>query len=89
MKYYPVYLDIRNKSCLIVGGGRVALRKAEGLLQAGARVTVVSPGFVEGFERLAQSGPVEMIRRSYTAGDLDGKFLVIGATDNNELNRKI
>ncbi|MFW6335250.1 MAG: precorrin-2 dehydrogenase/sirohydrochlorin ferrochelatase family protein [Desulfosalsimonas sp.] len=89
MKYYPVYLDIRGKRCLVVGGGRVAVRKVQGLLQAGAVVTAVSPQFAEDFDSLAQSGALEMIRRSYITADLEGKFLVIGATDNNELNRKI
>lgn len=89
MKYYPVYLDIRNRDCLVVGGGRVALRKAEGLLRAGARTTVVSPEFAEGFSRLAGSANLKMIRRNYKSADLDSKFLVIGATDNSELNRKI
>ncbi len=89
MKYYPAYLDIRNRKCLVVGGGRVALRKVEGLIKAGGRVTVVSPEFEEGFARLAKSPCLEMIRRSYSSNDLDGNFLVIGATDNSDLNRKI
>ncbi|MFW6011032.1 MAG: precorrin-2 dehydrogenase/sirohydrochlorin ferrochelatase family protein, partial [Desulfosalsimonas sp.] len=89
MKYYPVYLDIKKRDCLVVGGGRVALRKAEGLLRAGARTTVVSPEFAEGFKSLAGSANLEMIRRNYKSADLDSKFLVIGATDDSELNRKI
>ncbi len=68
----------------------MALRKAEGLLNAGAHVTVVSPEFSEGFSGLEESSArLETIRRSYSTADLDGKFLVIGATDNSELNRKI
>ncbi|MCF8024516.1 MAG: bifunctional precorrin-2 dehydrogenase/sirohydrochlorin ferrochelatase [Desulfobacteraceae bacterium] len=89
MKYFPVYLDIKGRRCLVVGGGPVALRKAQGLLEAGARVTAVSPEFSEGFTLLAGSASFETIRRSYRSTDLDEKFLVIGATDNNELNRKI
>ncbi|MCF8110999.1 MAG: bifunctional precorrin-2 dehydrogenase/sirohydrochlorin ferrochelatase [Desulfobacteraceae bacterium] len=89
MKYYPVYLNIKNRQCLVVGGGPVALRKAESLLKAGARATVISPEFAEGFSRLAGSANLEMIRRNYKSADLEDNFLVIGATDNNELNRKI
>ncbi|MFP4194379.1 MAG: precorrin-2 dehydrogenase/sirohydrochlorin ferrochelatase family protein [Desulfosalsimonas sp.] len=89
MKYYPVYLDIRNRDCLVVGGGQVALRKVEGLLKAGARTTVVSPEFAEGFSRLTGSAGLEMIMRNYKSADLEGKFLVIGATDNSKVNRKI
>ncbi|MCF8028801.1 MAG: bifunctional precorrin-2 dehydrogenase/sirohydrochlorin ferrochelatase [Desulfobacteraceae bacterium] len=89
MKYYPVCLDIRNRHCLVVGGGAVALRKAEGLLEAGARVTVVSPEFAEGFSRIAPGAPLYRIQRPYADTDLNEKFLVIGATDNSALNRQI
>ncbi len=89
MKYYPVCLDIRNRQCLVVGGGPVALRKAEGLLEAGGVVTVVSPEFTGGFDRISNSPCLRMIRRDFLNTDLDDKFLVIGATDNDGLNRKI
>lgn len=88
-KYYPVYLDIRNRCCLVVGGGPVALRKAEGLIEAGALVTAVSPQFTDGFADLAEEALLETIRRNFRSTDLDGKFLVIGATDNSDLNKKI
>lgn len=89
MKYYPVFLDIKKRECLVVGGGAVALRKVRGLLGSGAGVTAVSPDFVEGFEDLPAEAEFKAVRRSYRSGDLDGKFLVIGATDDSELNMKI
>ncbi|MFP3980899.1 MAG: bifunctional precorrin-2 dehydrogenase/sirohydrochlorin ferrochelatase [Desulfobacterales bacterium] len=89
MTYYPVCLDIRNRPCLVVGGGAVALRKAEGLLAAGANVTVVSPEFVDGFSRIPPEAPLYRIQRPYADTDLNEKFLVIGATDNSALNRQI
>ena len=87
--YYPVCLDIRNRPCLVVGGGAVALRKTEGLLAAGARVTAVSPEFADGFFRISPDAPLYRVQRPYADTDLNDKFLVIGATDNSVLNRQI
>lgn len=87
--YYPVCLDVQNRQCLVVGGGEVALRKVRGLLDAGALVTVVSPKFSPGFDRLDESWPVRRIRRHYRSTDLEDKFLVIGATDDAALGRRI
>ena len=89
MKYYPINLDINGRNCLVVGGGAVGLRKVNTLLDCGARVTVVSPEVESQIEQMAQKGRVQLERRAYTTSDLDGKFLVIGATDDNTLNRKI
>lgn len=89
MKYYPINLDINGRNCLVVGGGAVGLRKVNTLLDCGARVTVVSPEVESPIEQMAQKGRVQLERRAYTTSDLDGKFLVIGATDDNTLNRKI
>jgi precorrin-2 dehydrogenase/sirohydrochlorin ferrochelatase len=89
MSYYPVHLDIRNRRCLVVGGGGVASRKVEGLLQCGARVTVVSPQVSERLQTLAERGAVSCLQRPYRQTDLEGHFLVIGATDDMALNRRI
>ena len=88
-KYYPVCIDIENRECLVVGGGAVALRKVEGLLGCGALVTAVSPKFQDGFAQIDDSKPLRLLRRPYRSPDLDDKFLVIGATDNEDLNRQI
>lgn len=82
-------LDIRKKDCLVVGGGNVALRKVAGLAACGAVVTVVSDTFLPAFDEPAGKGNVFLVRRPYAESDLNGRFLVIGATDNEILNREI
>ena len=82
---YPIMLNLQGQTCLVVGGGRVALRKAAGLLEAGAAVRVVSPRFDPAFEGLG----VELVRRAFEPGDLEGVFLVVAATDREETNRLI
>lgn len=74
--YYVACLDLEGRSALVVGAGRVALEKTEGLLDAGARVTVVAPDVDPRFHDL----PVELHERGYRTADLDGRFLVVSAT---------
>jgi precorrin-2 dehydrogenase/sirohydrochlorin ferrochelatase len=75
-RYYLACLDLQRRSALVVGAGRVALEKAEGLLDCGARVTVVAPDVDPAFLDL----PIELVRRTYRSADLDGHFLVVSAT---------
>ncbi len=87
--FYPVFIDLRGKPCLVVGAGKIAARKVRSLLDAGARVTVVSPEAVEEVERLHAQGLLQWERRGFEPIDLEGAFLVIGATDNPEVNRRV
>jgi len=87
--YYPVNLDIRNRKCLVVGGGEVGTRKVITLLECGAFVTAVSIKASEKLLKLAESDLIELKRRPYTGADLGGMFLVICATDDEELNRQV
>ncbi len=80
---YPVNLVLDGRSCLVVGGGRVALRKVEGLLACGGRVTVVAPSIVPGLRRLPG---VALVEREWQPSDLDGTWLVIAATDDPAVN---
>jgi len=89
MRYYPVSLDIKNRKCLVVGGGGVGTRKVVTLLDCGAKVTVVSPDVRGKLLELAGSGLIILKKRPYLEADLDGMFLVIGTTDDEELNRQI
>jgi precorrin-2 dehydrogenase/sirohydrochlorin ferrochelatase len=89
MRYYPVHLDIQNRNCLVVGGGAVGTRKVATLLDCGAKVTVISPVVSHQLQDLAKSGLIKLRERPYQSGDLDGMFLVIGATDDEGLNRQI
>lgn len=89
MKYYPVNLDIKNRKCLIIGGGSVGTRKVIRLVECGADVTVVSPESTDKLISFAVKGRIVLKKRSYHSSDLEGMFLVIGASDNKELNRQI
>ena len=89
MQYYPVSLDIKNRKCLVVGGGGVGTRKVATLLDCGAKVTVVSPDVSGQLLALANNGSIVLEKRSYRKTDLDGMFLVIGTTDDEKLNRQI
>lgn len=88
MKYYPVCLDIRNRDCLVVGGGAVASRKVKTLLECGANVTVISPEFSAELEGMDKENLL-LIRRPYAPSDVAGRFLLIGATDDEAENRKV
>ena len=86
---YPISLNIKDKLCLVVGGGAVAERKVHSLLECGARVRVVSPGLADGLADLAESGDIEYRPGEYTVEDLEGVFLVIAATDGEQVNRRV
>lgn len=89
MKYYPVNLDIRNRKCLVVGGGAVGTGKVMTLLDCGAKVTVVSTNVAEKLQELSDSDIIKLEKRPFQISDLDEMFLVMGATDNQEINREI
>jgi len=89
MRYYPIHLDIQNRNCLVVGGGQVGTRKVNTLLNCGAKVTVVSPEISERLQNLAETTPLTLKSRPYRSADLEGVFLVIGATDDETLNQQI
>ena len=89
MRYYPVHLNIQNRNCLVVGGGSVGTRKVLTLLQCGARVTVVSPVISDRLREIAATDRLTLYKRPYQSADLDGMFMVIGATNDEALNRRI
>jgi precorrin-2 dehydrogenase / sirohydrochlorin ferrochelatase len=87
--YYPVFLDISGKPCLVVGGGNVAERKVRILLKFGAHVKVVSPKLNSPLTRLAEKGRIEVVKREYEGADLEGTALIFAATNNEETNAKV
>ncbi len=89
MRYYPVFLDIAGKPVVVIGGGEVALRKVESLLDAGARVTVVSPTLHPELQSLATEGRVEHVAREYKPGDLEGCSLAFVGTDDRSVNAAV
>ncbi len=88
MSYYPVFLDIKNKRCVVIGGGTVALRKVNMLLDHEAQVTVISPQLCSELEKLAEN-KVRVIRREYLLGDMEEAFVVVAATNNPVANEQI
>ncbi len=86
MKYYPVFLDLRERTCIVVGGGRVAERKAVSLLEAGANVTIVSPSLTPKLQELSSSGKITHLAKTFDDQDVEGASLVIAATGSAEVN---
>lgn len=89
MHYYPVFLDLKNKECLVVGAGSVGKRKIEILIKAAPKkIVVVDPDGSKDFQKSLPKF-VEVKNREFQEKDLDNKFLVIVATNNLELNKRI
>lgn len=81
---FPMFVELEGRRCLVVGGGTVAARKVRALKAFGACVTVVAP------ETVAEIGDgVEIVRRPFSEGDVDGAFFVVVATGDHALNAKI
>ena len=89
MNYYPAFLNLEGKKAVVVGGGKVAERKVQTLITAGADVTVVSPLLTSRLQKLKEAERIRHISRTYRPGDLKESFLVIAATDSPEVNTKI
>ena len=89
VRYYPVNLDVRNRDCLVVGGGGVGERKVKTLLECGAKITVITLDATEQLKSLSSEGHIDLHIRGYQSSDLDGRFLVIGATDDEEVNQRV
>jgi precorrin-2 dehydrogenase / sirohydrochlorin ferrochelatase len=83
--YYMACLDLEGRRCLVVGGGSIGIEKASGLLDCGASVTVVAPQADAGLLEL----PLEWLRRAYRPSDLDGRYVVVAATSNRSVNRRV
>lgn len=86
MNYYPIFLDLRGRPCLVVGGGEVATGKIEELLKAEANVTVISPKVTQCIQRYADLGGLQHLPRPYRAGDIKGYFLAYAATGVAEID---
>ncbi len=89
MQYFPVYLDLEGRPCVVIGGGEVAERKVESLLAAGARVTVVAPSLTAALAALADTHEIVHHPRSYRGGDLAGAALAFAATDDEAVDATI
>ncbi|MCA1844162.1 MAG: bifunctional precorrin-2 dehydrogenase/sirohydrochlorin ferrochelatase [Actinobacteria bacterium] len=86
---YPVSLSLAGRRVLVVGGGRVATRRVEGLVEAGARVDVVSPALSQEIAGWADQRVVNVALRPFEAGDVTGAWLCVAATDDPAVNRSV
>lgn len=89
MNYYPVYLELDGRECLVIGGGRIAERKIRQLLRSGASVTIISPRITGGLRKLVESGRVRHKERTFRKGDTRNAFLVIAATSDERVNSAV
>ena len=87
--YYPVYIELREQPCVVIGGGKIAEGKVEGLLAAKANVTVISPDLTANLRELVEEKKITYIARAYQPGDLTGAFMVICATDQAQINHQV
>jgi uroporphyrin-III C-methyltransferase/precorrin-2 dehydrogenase/sirohydrochlorin ferrochelatase len=88
VKYYPVFLDLDGQRVVVLGGGAFATEKVSLLLEAGARVKVVSPKLSKSLHSLVENGAIEVVARDYQPGDLAGARLAVDASENEEINRQ-
>jgi precorrin-2 dehydrogenase/sirohydrochlorin ferrochelatase len=89
-KYFPICVDLSNKDVLVVGGGKIAYRKVKNLLSYGARIEVIAPEIRdERFFDLVEEKNIKLTPRKFKDIDIENRFLVIGATEDKELNKRI
>src|SRR6266508_2881292 len=87
--YYPVYIQLREQPCVVIGGGKIAEGKVDGLLEAEAKVTVISPDLTPRLHDLVNQKQITHLARTYQPGDLTGAFMVICATDRADINHQV
>jgi siroheme synthase-like protein len=87
--YYPVFLELKGRRCLVIGGGRVAEGKVQGLLEAEAEVTVLAPAISPALSNLLAAGKIKHTAREYADGDLEGYDLCFIATDDGAINAAV
>jgi len=89
MPYFPLFVDLTNKCILVVGGGKVATHKVKKLLHFGAKITVVAPKVNNELKKLQKEGKIKLKRRRFLTGDLKNKDLVVVASDDIKLQKRI
>lgn len=89
MKFLPIFMNVQDQTCLVVGGGQVASRKVNMLLRAGARVTVVSPALCQELQEMVSSGSITHENTEFKESHIATPAVIIAATDNEAVNRKV
>ena len=86
---FPLFIDLSDKQCLIIGAGKVAQRKILTLLKFTENITVISPKVTDTILKIAEENEIKLIKKAFCEADINGYFLVVAATDNRELNHLI
>ena len=89
MGYYPIFVELQERRCLVIGGGREAQRKVQGLLAAGGYVTVIAPTLTSALRRMLTGGEIKHEERDYRDGDLAGYEVCMVATDDGAVNAQV
>lgn len=87
--YFPVFIDLTDRTVLVAGGGRIALRRVRTLLQFGAQIRVVAPRLCQEILEMEKGKTIRAVQREYEKEDIAGAALVLAATDSREVNRQI
>jgi len=88
-EFFPAFLNLKDKLCIVIGGGKVAERKVNNLLKVGAKVKVISPEVTTTIKKLAEEGKIEWEKKLYEKGDLNSAWLVIAATNDPEVQKEV
>ncbi|KAA9031204.1 NAD(P)-binding protein [Niallia endozanthoxylica] len=86
MNYYPIYLNLMDKRAVVIGGGKVAERKIQGLMEARALITVVSPELTEKLHQYYKAGNITWKKKTFSAEDIKDAFLIIAAANDPEVS---
>lgn len=89
MRYFPINIDIQDKKCVVIGGGKVAYRKVLSLISAGAKVEIISPAAIDEIEKLVNDSLVAWTKRKYEEGDLEGATLAFVAVDSSHIGPEV
>ena len=89
MDYLPVFINLRQKPCLVVGGGDIALRKVNLLLKAQAKIKCISPEFCSGLIDISRKNTLDLIEKRFESTDIDNQSVIIAATDDNKINAMV
>ena len=89
MDHLPIFINVRQNPCLVIGGGDIALRKINLLIKAQAQVDCLSPLFCEGITNLSQNGDVNLIQKRFESDDIKDYAIIIASTDDSSVNALI
>jgi precorrin-2 dehydrogenase len=87
--YYPIYVQLRGQPCVVIGGGKIAEGKVDGLLAAEAKVTIIAPDLTPDLQQLVEEKRITYFARTYQPGDLSGAVLIICATNRPDINHQV